>query len=236
MRTSGRPSASTVASDMALGSLGSAFTASANQSPNSANGSSASVKSPDVNGVGCLMEVVSAISGVPELHPPAVQSALQCPYRLALYRTWGRVGLSVIAPAGAVMTLILIGVGAGGCSLSRTDGAFAKMDDKEVTGALSALSSTAAPTEADLALARNAASDVLTKGDKDSSQPWENPETGARGSVTPLAEAYSSEGRTCRDFLASYVNGQSENWLQGAACQSSQGRWEIHSLKPWRRG
>ena len=63
------------------------------------------------------------------------------------------------------------------------------------------------PTESDLAFARNAASDVLTKGDKDSSQPWENPETGARGSVTPLAQAYSSEGRTCRDFLASYVNG-----------------------------
>ena len=50
----------------------------------------------------------------------------------------------------------------------------------------------AAPTESDLAFARNAASDVLTKGDKDSSQPWENPETGARGSVTPLAQAYSS--------------------------------------------
>ena len=35
MRTSGRPSASTVASAIAFGSLGSAFTASANQSPNS---------------------------------------------------------------------------------------------------------------------------------------------------------------------------------------------------------
>jgi surface antigen len=91
-----------------------------------------------------------------------------------------------------------------------------------------------APTESDLAFARNAASDVLTNGDKDSSQPWENPETGARGSVTPLAQAYSSDGRTCRDFLASYVNGRSESWLQGAACQSGQGRWEIHTLKPWR--
>jgi surface antigen len=92
------------------------------------------------------------------------------------------------------------------------------------------------PTETDLAFARNAASDVLTKGDKDSSQPWENPETGARGSVTPLAQAYSSDdGRTCRDFLASYVNGRSESWLQGAACKTSHGRWEIHTLKPWSR-
>ena len=138
---------------------------------------------------------------------------------------------------GAVMTLILIGLGTGGCSLSRPDKAFARMDDSEVTGSIAAARSGGpAPTEADLAFARNAASDVLTKGDKDSSQPWENPETGARGSVTPLAQAYSSDGRTCRDFLASYVNGPSESWLQGAACQTGHGQWEIHTLKPWRRG
>jgi hypothetical protein len=168
------------------------------------------------------------------LRPPAVHCALLPQYRLALYRAWGRVGLSAISPVGAAVTLILIGLGAGGCSLSHTGGAFARADDNEVTGSIAA--NDPAPTDGDLAFARNAASDVLTKGDKDSSQPWENPDTGARGSVTPLAQAYSSEGRTCRDFLASYVNGRSESWLQGAACQTEHGRWEIHTLKPWRRG
>ena len=165
------------------------------------------------------------------MHSPASQNAL-----LALYRAWGRVGLSAIPPAGTVVILILIGVGAGGCSFSRGD-AFAKLDDKDVTGTISpTLASTQAPTDSDLAFTRNAASDVLTKGSKDASQPWENPQTGARGSVTPLAQAYSGEdGRTCRDFLASYVNGASESWLQGAACKTGQGRWEIHSLKPWRK-
>jgi hypothetical protein len=139
-------------------------------------------------------------------------------------------------PAGAVMTLILIGVGSSGCSLSRSD-AMARMDDKDLTGSVGAApSNPPAPTDSDLAFARNAASDVLTKGDKDSSQPWENPETGARGSVTPLAQSYAAEnGRTCRDFLASYVNGRTESWLQGAACQAGHGRWEIHTLKPWRQ-
>jgi surface antigen len=132
------------------------------------------------------------------------------------------------------MTLILISLGSGGCSLSRSDGPFARMDDKDFTGSIHPAQASA-PTDADLAFARNAASDVLTKGNKDSSQPWENPETGARGSVTPLAQAYSSDGRTCRDFLASYVNGRTESWLQGAACQSGEGRWEIHTLKPWRQ-
>jgi surface antigen len=177
------------------------------------------------------------------LRPPAARDVLPA-MGLALYRAWGRVGLSAIAgracfyigSKSAAVTLILIGLGTGGCSFSRPgDGLFSKWSDNEVTGALAP--GEPQPTESDLAFARNAASDVLTRGDKDSSQPWENPETGARGSVTPLAQAYASEdGRTCRDFLASYVNGKSESWLQGAACKQEHGRWEIHTLTPWRRG
>ena len=125
------------------------------------------------------------------MRPPAVHSDLQ-----PLYKTWECVGLSVIRPAGAVITLILIGASLGGCSLSRNDNAMAKMVDSDVTGSIAAAPpSGPTPTDSDLAFARNAASDVLTRGDKDSSQPWENPETGARGSVTPLAQAYASEGR-----------------------------------------
>lgn len=118
------------------------------------------------------------------------------------------------------------------------EGVFARMDDGDVTGSIVPATQRAGydPTEADLALARNAASDVLTKGDKDSSQPWENPATGARGSVTPLSNAYVAEGRTCRDFLASYVNGATESWMQGAACKGERGRWDVRTLVPWRRG
>ena len=139
-------------------------------------------------------------------------------------------------PFGTMVTLFLIGASSGGCSLSRFDGPFSKSEDSEVTGSVAA-GQEPVPTESDLAFARTAASDVLTKGDKDTSQPWANPQTGARGSVTPLAQAYAAgDGRTCRDFLASYVNGRTESWLQGAACQAGHGRWEIHTLKPWRRG
>jgi surface antigen len=140
---------------------------------------------------------------------------------------------------GAALALILIGLATSGCSLSRpaAENAFAKYSDDDVTGSIPAQSQPGVPTETDLAFARTAASDVLTKGDKDASQPWENPQTGARGSVTPIASAYAAEdGRTCRDFLASYVNGDTESWLQGAACKAGNGRWEIHTLKPWKRG
>ena len=112
------------------------------------------------------------------------------------------------------------------------------MDDSDVTGSLRpAWPARRRPTETDLAFARNAASDVLTKGDKDSSQPWENPETGARGSVTPLAAGLClrMDAPAAISWRATST-ARSESWLQGAACQAGHGRWEIHTLKPWRQG
>lgn len=138
------------------------------------------------------------------------------------------------------MTTILMGVALAGCSVGKFDALSAAKGNDDITGSIAPVQQQPAapsdtPTAADLAFARVAASDVLTKGSKDASQPWENPSTGARGSVTPLASAYSAEGRTCRDFLASYVNGTSESWLHGAACRAEGGRWEIRTLKPWKQ-
>src|SRR5262249_61322586 len=61
MRTLGRPAASTVASDIAVGSRGSLRAASSNHAANNRSGSSASVKSPVVNQVGCSIGVDSDI-------------------------------------------------------------------------------------------------------------------------------------------------------------------------------
>ena len=36
----------------------------------------------------------------------------------------------------------------------------------------------------------------------------------------------------CRNFLASYMHGGSQDWLEGAACQTASGSWEIRRLKP----
>ncbi len=88
------------------------------------------------------------------------------------------------------------------------------------------------PTDGDLAYARAAASDALARGAKDSSVPWQNPRTGAGGNITPLATSYSEGGLPCRDFLASYVHGGSQEWLQGTACRTGRGTWEVKRLKP----
>jgi surface antigen len=94
----------------------------------------------------------------------------------------------------------------------------------------------AALPEADLAYANAVATDALARGAKDSSIPWENPHTGAGGNITPLAAVYSQGTFTCRDFLASYARGEAQAWLQGEACRTEQGKWEVKSLKPLKQG
>jgi surface antigen len=103
-----------------------------------------------------------------------------------------------------------------------------------VTDAQASVNPALSPSEADLAYARVVVAEALSRGDKDISHPWENPHTGARGSVTPLTSAYSSNGITCRDFLASYVKDKAETWLQGEACKFNKG-WEVRTMKPWRK-
>jgi len=91
------------------------------------------------------------------------------------------------------------------------------------------------PADADLAYARAAATQALGIDGKTTSVPWENPQTGARGTITPLASAYTQDGFVCRDFLASYVRQGAESWLQGEGCRVHEGRWEIRAMRPWKK-
>jgi surface antigen len=125
------------------------------------------------------------------------------------------------------------------CSFSyQLDNLFAKAEDgmAQHSGSLRLASpkTSEPPSEGDLRIARAVASDALTKGSKDISMTWENPATGARGTITPLASAYTQDGNLCRDFLASYVRDGSEAWLHGAGCRAQRGKWEVRSMRPWR--
>jgi hypothetical protein len=114
--------------------------------------------------------------------------------------------------------------------------------DPDVTGSTPSGRTRAAvpaalPPESDLVYAKLAIAEVLARGGRGLSSPWENPKSGARGTVTPVASAYLQDGATCHDFLASYVRGGSEAWMQGEACRvaAGKGRWEVKSLRPWKR-
>lgn len=124
---------------------------------------------------------------------------------------------------------------AAGCSISyQLDNLLPRRSDPRADQSTAQGASAAvveAAVEGDLVVARAAIAEALSKGGKHSSVPWENPKTGARGTITPLAAASRQDGVTCRDFLASYVRNGSESWLQGEACRA-QGKWEVRNLRP----
>jgi surface antigen len=132
---------------------------------------------------------------------------------------------------------LLLALASGGCSFQLGSMFERSAEDVRLqrTGSID-LSATPAVSgaESDAAL-RAAAADLLARNEPNASLPWENPKTGARGTVTPIAGTYTQAGMTCRDFLASYVRKDTQDWLQGEACRAQHGRWEVRSLKPWTR-
>jgi hypothetical protein len=143
------------------------------------------------------------------------------------------------------VAVVLLALTTGGCAFSYKLGSmFGDTEDEKPAHTAStaprasvapAQSANGVPAETDLGMARAAATEALTRGGKDVSVPWENPKTGARGTVTPIALSYTKAGFVCRDFLASFVNAGSEAWLQGEACRIHKGKWEVRAIKPLKR-
>ena len=146
--------------------------------------------------------------------------------------------------AKAIALALTLGAATSGCSLSYKLDSFLGKDSEQPVHTASVRPATAPqpnqtaappPAEYDLAYAKAAAAEVLARGEKDASQNWENPGTGARGTVTPIADAYTQDGFQCRDFLASYIREGAESWLQGDACRIHRGKWTVRTLRPLKR-
>jgi surface antigen len=155
-------------------------------------------------------------------------------FRLPIYN--GTAGVSLRRRGSWFITiaaLVPLALSSGACSY-KLDSMFSR--DGEKSESVGSASRTAGPgsAETDLAYAKAAAAEALARTG-DVSVPWENPGTGARGTVTPLASAYTQDGFVCRDFLASYVRKDSESWMQGEGCRIHQGRWEVRQMKPLQR-
>ena len=56
---------------------------------------------------------------------------------------------------------------------------------------------------------------------------WENPDSGAGGTVTPTKTFSTTEGTPCREFTSTVsIGGQSEQ-AYGTACRQADGSWKI---------
>ena len=61
---------------------------------------------------------------------------------------------------------------------------------------------------------------------------WENPASGLKGAVMPVADAFVVDAATCRVFLATLVEGTDTHWYQGRACKAGEG-WNLTNLGQW---
>jgi len=64
---------------------------------------------------------------------------------------------------------------------------------------------------------------------------WENPQTGAKGSFTPVGHAYPTDGKVCRAFIAQVEENDHDTRLQGTACRGRANEWTLSEISPWRK-
>jgi surface antigen len=58
---------------------------------------------------------------------------------------------------------------------------------------------------------------------------WNNPQSGNRGTVTPIRDGSTASGDYCREYEQTiYVDGRSETGV-GVACRRADGKWEVVS-------
>lgn len=56
---------------------------------------------------------------------------------------------------------------------------------------------------------------------------WENPDSGGRGSITPVRTYKSRSGQYCREFEAERIVGDESIAEQGIACREGDGNWRV---------
>jgi len=148
-----------------------------------------------------------------------------------------------IRTVGSLLTVAL-GMALGGCSLvPALDGlALDPAPTGSVAGQPAAVQPVAyaersAPTGVapdDWVAARQALAIALRDKQAAPSIPWSNPVRQSNGTVTPVGESRVTADGTCRDFLVSIIRGgasQDADWLQGSACHTGRGGWQVDQAR-----
>lgn len=135
------------------------------------------------------------------------------------YRSLAR--LREVLRAGLGGALLLAAAACAGCS------SVPLPDDDIVTGSIKPhpasyrLPEGDAPkgiAASDWTAAKLALDQALVSREADISVPWENADTGARGTATPIGTVRSGG---CRDFMIAVVDGKvADRWVHGEACRA----------------
>ncbi len=88
------------------------------------------------------------------------------------------------------------------------------------------------PADAFCMLASGAATALDIQGDGKTVN-WDNPDSGAKGSFTPVGAPFVVKDDICRAFLADLSGKLQPATLQGSACRAGPGDWTIKDAKPF---
>jgi len=141
---------------------------------------------------------------------------------------------------------VALGIAAGllagslaGCGISFSIGSLTG-DEDGPTGSLAVPRIAASPLSPalnaeDWRRARSALAVALDPQGNGSAAGWDNPESGLKGTFTPVGGPMVKGERICRAFIASMVGVRGQDWLQGQACRGSAPDWSIDGVKTWKR-
>ncbi len=148
---------------------------------------------------------------------------------------------SLRANIGRILQLVAIGIAtatAGGCATGiPLPSLMAKTSSTEdVTGSIrgtSPLSNTL--DQEDWRRAKGAMGLALDPQGNGSPVTWENPQSKARGSFTPVGQAKAVDDKICRAFIAELGGSLKTEQLQGDACRDRSGEWSVGKVQPWKQ-
>ena len=124
----------------------------------------------------------------------------------------------------------LLGAGAGalaGAQFGQGDGKLIAVAVGTLAGALIGREIGVSLDRADqLAMERNAQYS-LENTRTHTTTPWQNPDTGNSGSITPVETYKSPEGQYCREYIQKVMVGGEEQQAYGTACRQPDGSWKV---------
>lgn len=122
-----------------------------------------------------------------------------------------------------------------GCAISTPLGPIFGSDDEGSTGTITPRDErfSNSMTDRDWTLAKGAVLAAIESREGQAPTTWDNPETGTKGTVSPLAGAFAADGGLCRSFIAAVAEGIETSYYEGRACRKGTDPWTVMESTAW---
>ena len=151
-----------------------------------------------------------------------------------IYRGLAASGEAALARVARLLIVVALGSAAAACSFPMPS----LLSGEETTGSITP--KIVSPLSAELGVedwrrAKGAMAVALDPHGSGAPVTWDNPDTGFKGTFTPVGQPFVKGDEICRAFLAGVTGQATSSSLQGTACRLSGQEWAIKDVKPWRK-